>query len=225
MKCEKEKIILNKLSKNNHTKNINLSIEEIVNTITHALGFLLSIVGSFVLLYYNNPDNEIWRTIGFLVYGISLMLLYLSSTLYHSSKDSKLKKIFKRFDHSAIFLLIAGTYTPIVLIMMRDTWVIYLFILVWLMAIFGITGEFLFTEKLKSIEFIMYIFMGWIALVAIKPLLTLPIESFNWIILGGVIYSIGVIFYKWENFPFNHAIWHLFVLGGSIAHFIAISHI
>ena len=216
---------MNKSSNNNQKKHIDLSIEEIANSITHALGFLLSIFGSFFLLYYNNPNNDLWRTVGFIVYGMSLTLLYLSSTLYHSSKDSKLKKIFKRFDHSAIFLLIAGTYTPIVLITMRDTWVIYLFILIWIMAIFGITGEFLFTKKLKSIEFIMYIFMGWMAVIAIKPLLNLPIESFTWIITGGVIYSIGVIFYKWESIPFNHTIWHLFVLGGSISHFIAIFNI
>ena len=199
--------------------------EEIANSITHGLGFILSIIGLFVLLRYNNHDGDIWRTIGFSIYGTSLILLYLSSTLYHSSRDIKLKKIFKRFDHSAIFLLIAGTYTPIVLIAMRDTWVIYLFILIWLMTVFGIMGEFLFTQKFKSLEFIMYIAMGWMALIAIKPLLTLPPESFNWIIIGGIIYSIGVIFYKWDSIPFNHTIWHFFVLGGSASHFIAMLYI
>ena len=199
--------------------------EEIANSITHGLGFLLSIFGLFALLYYNNTENDIWRTVGFSIYGSSLILLYLSSTLYHSSRDSKLKKIFKRFDHSAIFLLIAGTYTPIVLIAMRDTWVVYLFVLIWVMTVFGIMGEFLFTQKLRSLQFIMYIAMGWMAVIAIKPLLRLPMESFTWIITGGIIYSIGVIFYKWESIPFNHTIWHLFVLGGSISHFIAMFYI
>jgi len=199
--------------------------EELANSITHGLGILLSIIGLFVLLKYNNPMGDIWRTIGFSIYGISLILLYLSSTLYHSVRDNKLKKIFKRFDHSAIFLLIAGTYTPIVLIAMRDTWVIYLFILIWIMTVFGITGQFLFTEKFKPLELIMYIAMGWMAIVAIKPLLDLPLESFSWIITGGITYSTGVIFYKWNSLPFNHTIWHLFVLGGSISHFIAMFYI
>ncbi len=206
-------------------KHMHSSKEEIANTITHGLGFVLSIFGLFALLYYNNLENDIWRTIGFSIYGSSLILLYLSSTLYHGTRDSKLKKIFKRFDHSAIFLLIAGTYTPIVLIVLRDTWVIYLFILIWIMTVFGITGEFLFTKKLKRLELIMYIAMGWMALVAIKPLLSLPVESFTWIIIGGFTYSIGVIFYKWESLSYNHTIWHLFVLGGSISHFIAMFYI
>jgi len=206
-------------------KHMHSPSEEIANTITHGLGFFLSIFGLFALLYYNNPTNDIWRTIAFSIYGTSLILLYLSSTLYHSVRDNKLKKIFKRFDHSAIFLLIAGTYTPVVLIAMRDTWVIYLFVLIWIMTIFGITGEFLFTKKLKRLELIMYIAMGWMALIAIKPLLSLPIESFIWIIIGGFIYSIGVIFYKWESLSYNHTIWHLFVLGGSLSHFIAMFYI
>ena len=210
------------MGNNKHTYSL---LEETANTITHGLGVLLSIAGLFTLLYYNNLENDIWRTVGFSIYGSSLILLYLSSTLYHGTKDSKLKKIFKRFDHSAIFLLIAGTYTPIVLISMRDTWVIYLFILIWAMTVFGITGEFLFTQKFKHLEFIMYIAMGWMALIAIKPLLGLPIETFTWIIVGGVIYSIGVVFYKWDSLPYNHTIWHLFVLGGSISHFIAMFYI
>ena len=210
------------MGNNKHTYS---PLEETANTITHGLGVLLSIAVLFTLLYYNNLENDIWRTVGFSIYGSSLILLYLSSTLYHGTKDTKLKKIFKRFDHSAIFLLIAGTYTPIVLISMRDTWVIYLFILIWAMTVFGITGEFLFTQKFKHLEFIMYIAMGWMALIAIKPLLGLPIETFTWIIVGGVIYSIGVIFYKWDSLPYNHTIWHLFVLGGSISHFIAMFYI
>ena len=210
------------MGNNKHTYS---PLEETANTITHGLGVLLSLAGLFTLLYYNNLENDIWRTVGFSIYGSSLILLYLSSTLYHGTKDSKLKKIFKRFDHSAIFLLIAGTYTPIVLISMRDTWVIYLFILIWAMTVFGITGEFLFTQKFKHLEFIMYIAMGWMALIAIKPLLGLPIETFTWIIVGGVIYSIGVVFYKWDSLPYNHTIWHLFVLGGSISHFIAMFYI
>ena len=108
---------------------------------------------------------------------------------------------------------------------MRDTWVIYLFILIWVMTVFGITGEFLFTKKIKFLEFIMYIAMGWMSMFAIKPLLALPGQSFLWIIVGGIIYSIGVIFYKWESLPFNHTIWHLFVLGGSISHFIAMFYL
>ena len=200
-------------------------LEEFINSMTHGFGFVLSIIGTFILIYYNNPNSDIWRSIGFIIYGVSLTLLYLSSTLYHGSKDTKLKKIFKRFDHSAIFLLIAGTYTPIVLVAMRDTWVIYLFVVIWIMAVFGITGEFIFTKKLRYLELIMYISMGWMAMIAIKPLQTLPEKTFFWIMTGGIIYSIGVIFYKWESLKFNHPIWHLFVLGGSISHFIAMFYL
>ena len=132
-----------------------LSISELINSITHGLGFLLSIGGLIILLVFNNPYQDIWRTVGFSIYGATLIILYLSSTLYHSTIDSKLKKIFKRFDHSGIFLLIAGTYTPIVLIAMRDTWVIYLFILIWIMTVFGITGEFVFTKKFKTLELLL----------------------------------------------------------------------
>ena len=200
-----------------------LSLSELINSITHGIGFLLSIVGLITLLLFNNPSQDIWRTAGFSIYGFTLILLYLSPTLYHSTIDSKLKKIFKRFDHSGIFLLIAGTYTPFVLISMRDSWVVYLFVLIWLTAIFGITGTFFFTEKLKYLQISMYFLMGWAAMIAIKPLLTLiPTLSFIWILIGGVIYSVGIIFYKWENLPYNHSIWHLFVLGGSISHYISI---
>ena len=136
----------------NQKEHIHSSSEELANSITHGLGFFLSIVGLVLLLVYNNPNGDIWRTVGFSIYGSTLILLYLSSTLYHGSTNHKFKKIFKRFDHSAIFLLIAGTYTPIVLISMRNSWVVYLFILIWLIAIFGITGEFFFTKKLILLE-------------------------------------------------------------------------
>ena len=134
--------------------------------------------------------------------------------------------MFRRLDHAAIYILIAGTYTPVILISLRTTWVIYLLPVIWFMAIIGVYIKIFYIHRYERLTLVFYIIMGWMALIAAKPLFnSIPIESFVWIILGGVAYTTGIIFYTWNRLPFNHTIWHVFVLGGSISHFIAMFYI
>ncbi len=200
--------------------------EEIANSISHGLGFILSIVAITFLVVYSCKDNDPWKMIAFSIYGSSLSILYLFSTLYHSFSNSRIKAIFRRLDHAAIYLLIAGTYTPFILISLRETWVIYLFPVVWSMAIIGIYIKIFYIHRYERLTLLYYIIMGWMALIAVKPLFnSIPIESFIWIFIGGLSYTSGVIFYAWERLPFNHTIWHGFVLMGSVSHYIGILYI
>ena len=201
-------------------------LEEIANSITHGLGVCLSIIGTIFLLIHTTENGDPWRIIGFIIYGASLTILYLCSTIYHSLKHSRAKAIFRRLDHSAIYLLIAGTYTPVILISLRTTWVIYLLPVVWAMAIIGVYIKIFYIHRYERLTLAYYIIMGWMALIAAKPLFnSIPIESFVWIILGGVAYTTGVIFYTWNRLPFNHTIWHGFVLAGSFSHFMGMLYI
>ena len=201
-------------------------LEEIANSISHGLGLALSVVGFTVLIFLANQSGDPWRLTAYIVYGTSLTTLYLFSTLYHSLTQSRMKAIFRRLDHSAIYLLIAGTYTPVILISLRTTWVILLLPVVWAMAIFGVYMKVFYIHKYERLTLIFYILMGWLALIAAKPLFnSIPIESFIWIIFGGVAYTTGVIFYAWNRLPFNHTIWHGFVLVGSFFHFMGMLYI
>ena len=201
-------------------------VEEIANSITHGLGFVLSVVALTILVVYANMEGDLWKIIAFSIYGSSLMMLYLFSTLYHSLTHSRTKAIFRRLDHASIYLLIAGTYTPIILISLRTTWVIYLLPVVWTMAIIGVYIKLFYIHKYERLMLAYYIIMGWMALIAVKPLFnSIPSESFVWIIMGGISYTTGVIFYSWHRLPFNHTIWHGFVLAGSFSHFMGMLYI
>ena len=201
-------------------------MEEIANSITHGLGFGLSVAGLTILVVYASIEGDPWRIAAFAIYGSSLTILYLVSTLYHSLTHSRTKAIFRRLDHSAIYLLIAGTYTPIILISLRTTWVLYLLPVVWTMAIIGIYIKIFYIHRYERLTLAFYIFMGWMALIAVKPLFhAIPIESFIWIIMGGFSYTCGVIFYSWVRLPYHHTIWHIFVLAGSISHYIGMLYI
>ena len=201
-------------------------VEEIANSITHGLGLGLSVVALTFLVVYASLEGDPWKITAFAIYGTSLIILYLCSTLYHSFTHSRIKAIFRRLDHAAIYLLIAGTYTPIILISLRSTWVIYLLPIVWAMAIIGVYIKIFFIHRYERLSLAYYIIMGWMALIAAKPLFnSIPIESFIWIILGGIIYTTGVIFYSWHRLPFNHTIWHGFVLLGSFSHFMGMLYI
>jgi len=200
--------------------------EEIANSITHGLGFGLSIAALTILVVRASTEGDPWRIIAFSIYGSCLTILYLFSTLYHSFSHSRAKAIFRRLDHAAIYLLIAGTYTPILLISLRTTWVIYLFPIVWTMAIIGVYIKIFYIHRYERLTLVYYIIMGWMALIAAKPLFySIPIESFIWIILGGVAYTSGVVFYVWDRLPYNHTIWHGFVLAGSFSHFMGMLYI
>ena len=197
--------------------------ERLFNTITHGIGFVLSIVALVLMVVYASYNSDAWGIVGVSIFGSTLILLYMSSTLYHAFSNGRVKQIFKTLDQSFIYLLIAGTYTPVLLITLRNTLGWTVFGLVWAMAIGGITHRIFFFDKLKKLSLVSYILMGWLSLIVFKSLLNAaPAELVVWLLIGGAFYTGGIIFYSWEKLPFNHAIWHLFVLGGSFSHFIGI---
>jgi hemolysin III len=160
--------------------------------------------------------------VSFSIYGATLVILYISSTLYHSFRSPRVKHIFRIFDHAAIYLLIAGTYTPFLLITIRGPWGWSLFGVAWGIAILGVVQASLALDKLKIFSLIAYLALGWLIVIVFKPLVAnLPLGGLAWLIGGGLFYTVGVIFYVGKRIPFNHAVWHLFVLGGSISHFFA----
>lgn len=198
-------------------------MEEIANSVTHGVGLLLSTAGLVILVVLASIYGDAWRVISFSIYGSSLILLYAASALYHSFPQERVKNIFKIMDHSAIYLLIAGTYTPFTLVLLRGAWGWSLFGTIWGLALAGIVFKVLFVRRFKVLSVIIYLIMGWLVLIAIVPMVkNIPSGGLGWLVTGGVLYSLGVIFYSWGKFSFHHAIWHLFVLGGSICHFFAI---
>ncbi|WP_129598236.1 PAQR family membrane homeostasis protein TrhA [Anaerophilus nitritogenes] len=200
--------------------------EEIANSISHGIGIVFSIVVVTILLVYAIWDKNPISITAFSIYGFCSICLYVASTLYHSFQKERVKKILRIFDHSSIFLFIAGTYTPVVLLTMRGYWRIGILTGVWVIALAGILFK-VFTfnkfEKYKVVSLSLYILMGWIVVIAIKPMLeVVPMGFFMWLLAGGIIYTLGTIFYACKKIPYNHAIWHLFVLTGSVLHFVGI---
>ena len=200
-----------------------INLEEIINAVTHGLGTVLAVIALVAMLYvYNNGGT--WHVMSCAIYGGSMVLLYLASTLYHSFTNQKLKSIFKFFDHAAIYVLIAGNYTPFALIPLHGDFGWTIFGVIWGVAAVGIIFQMFCVKKFKIFATLCYIAMGWFAVVMIRPLLeTVPVETIYWLIGGGVFYTVGAIFYLMHKLPYNHAIWHLFVLAGSAAHFVAIA--
>lgn len=206
-------------------KNISGSFdrEELANSITHAIGLALSLAALVILVVYAALQADGWKIVSFSIYGASLVLLYTASTLYHSFSSERAKHYLKIFDHSAIYLLIAGTYTPFLLVMIRGTWGWTIFGIIWGLAITGIIFKLFFVHRFRIVSTIIYLLMGWLIIIAFRPLIThVPENGLYWLLAGGLSYSFGVIFYLWEKIPYHHAIWHLFVLGGSIFHFFAV---
>jgi len=197
--------------------------EEIANSITHGIGALLSVAGLVVLIMLGVFYGNAFHVTCFTIYGTSLILLYLSSTLYHSLPGQTVKLLFKKFDHSAIFLLIAGSYTPLMLINIDGVLGWAITITVWILAILGIIIKCLFISKFEKLSLLIYLLMGWLCLFASKEIvMNIPAHSLIFLIIGGLLYSTGVIFYVWDNLPYNHGIWHIFVLAGSIFHYFSI---
>ncbi len=197
--------------------------EELANTLTHAAGVAFSIAGLVLLVVRAAIYGDAWQVVSFSIYGSSLILLYLASTLYHGFRSKRAKELLQIFDHSAIYLLIAGTYTPFLLVTLRGPWGWSLFGTIWGLALIGITFKIIFGTKYEVVSTVFYILMGWVVIIAIKPLLiALPLSGFAWLLAGGLAYTLGVIFFAWEKLPFNHAIWHGFVLAGSLFHFFGI---
>lgn len=199
-----------------------LNLEEILNAVTHGIGTILSIVALCVMIVLYN-DVSTWHLMSGAIYGGSLVLLYLASTLYHSFTNEKLKSLFKFFDHAAIYILIAGNYTPFALIPLHGDFGWTVFSVIWALAAIGILFQVFFVRRFKIFSTICYLLMGWFAVVMIEPLIaSLPIEGIYWLLAGGLFYTVGSIFYLVKRIPYNHAIWHLFVLAGSAAHFVAV---
>ena len=197
--------------------------EEIANTLTHALGAIMSVVACYLLLNTAFAGSSIVKTIGYSVYGASLLLLFTASTLYHAVQDSDKKKLFKLLDHCAIYLLIAGTYTPLMLIALDDQLGMIMLCIIWALAILGIFFKLRFGHRFKKTSLGTYLGMGLISITIIDQLQQkLSSQGLTLLALGGAIYCLGVIFYVNKRIIFNHAIWHLFVLGGAISHFFMI---
>ncbi len=197
--------------------------EERININSHAIGFILSIVASVALVMHAILHGDVWHIVSFSIFGVSLIVLYAASTLYHSAKKSELRSRLKIFDHAAIYVLIAGTYTPFTLVTLNGSigWVI--FGISWGLALTGIILKLFFTGRYKLVSTLMYILMGWIIVFAIKPLIdNLPLEGLLWLIAGGISYTIGAILYSIKKIKFNHAIFHIFVLIGSYCHFMSV---
>lgn len=197
--------------------------EEIANGITHGIGMLLSISGLVILIRFASLHGNAWHITSTSIFGTTLILSYAASTFYHSIPHPQVKQVLKVLDHAAIYLLIAGTYTPFTLVSLRGPWGWSLFGTIWGLALLGVVLKFTMNGKIAGISTAIYLAMGWIIVVAIKPLLA-AVETGGLVLLlaGGLAYSAGVIFYAWEKLPWNHAIWHLFVLAGSGCHFFAV---
>ncbi|CCO46865.1 hemolysin [Vibrio nigripulchritudo ATCC 27043] len=198
--------------------------EEIANSVTHALGMICGIVGLvFLLIKAVDHHADALTITSMSVYGGSLILLFLASTAYHAVPYRKAKRWLKTFDHCAIYLLIAGSYTPFLLVSLRTPLAIGLMIVIWSIALIGIIAKIAFVYRFKKLSLYTYLTMGWLSLIVIYQLaISLDIGGLVLLAVGGVVYSLGVIFYVCKRIPFNHAIWHGFVLGGAACHFFAI---
>ena len=197
--------------------------QEIANSVTHGLGVALSVAGLVVLVVLASLHATVWHVVSFSVYGASLVLLYTSSTLYHSFRSPRLKQVFHILDHSSIYLLIAGSYTPFVLVNLRGSWGWSLFGVIWGLSLAGILVKAFFTGRFKILSTSIYLLMGWLIVIAIKPLMhALPAGGIAWLAAGGLTYTAGAVIYMWKAIPYHHAIWHLFVLAGSICQYFAV---
>ncbi len=197
--------------------------EEIANSITHGLGIVLSIAGLAVLTAFASQFGNVWHIVSCSIYGATQIILYTASTLYHSIPLPRARAVLRVFDHAAIFLLIAGTYTPFTLVSLRGPWGWSLFGVIWGLAIAGIIGQGLLLRQKTIWMVIPYVLMGWVVVVGIRPLLSsVAAGGLMLLLAGGLAYTGGSIFYVWRRVPYHHAIWHVFVLAGSIFHFFAI---
>ncbi|MCG7376966.1 MULTISPECIES: hemolysin III family protein [Paenibacillus] len=197
--------------------------EEVANAVTHGIGAALSVAALVLLIVFSSMKGTAWHVVSFTIYGITMLMLYTNSTLVHALKEGKAKDLFEFFDHSSIYLFIAGTYTPFLFIAVRGTLGWTLFGVIWGIALFGVIFKAFFTKKFLFMSTIFYIAMGWLIVIAWQPLVAaIPSGGIVLLVTGGLMYTLGTLFYVWRGFPYHHAIWHLFVLAGSILHFFAV---
>lgn len=197
--------------------------EEKFNVISHGIGLILSIAALVILVVYASLYGSVWHIVSFSIYGASLIVLYLASTLYHNTQTPKLRHRLNIFDHASIYVLIAGTYTPFTLVVLNG-WVGWtIFGISWGLALTGVILKLFFIGKYDKISTAAYVLMGWLIVFAIKPLIhNLPIEGLLWLLAGGIFYTVGAVLYSIKRIKYNHAIFHIFVLLGSFSHFIAV---
>ena len=197
--------------------------EEIAHSVTHGIGAGLSIAGLTLLVVLAVLYGNVYQVVSFSIYGATLTILYLASTLYHSFQNPQVKRVFKVIDHASIFLLIAGTYTPFLLVGVKGTLGWTLLIVVWGLALLGVGFKALFIHRFQKISVLTYVLMGWLSVIVLKELsANIAPGGLVWLAAGGVIYTIGVIFYAMKKVRYTHTIWHIFVLGGSICHFFSV---
>ena len=198
--------------------------DEIASALTHGLGAVLALAGGAVLITLAAVHGDGWQLGASIVFGVTLLLLYTASTLYHAIQHPVAKGRLKVFDHCAIYLLIAGTYTPFTLIGLRGPWGWGLFAAIWTLALAGVIFKLFYTGRFKRLSTLIYIAMGWMIMVAAKPMLAaLDTWTLGWLLAGGLSYTLGTFFYHRESIRYSHAIWHLFVIAGSVCHFVAVS--
>jgi hemolysin III len=194
--------------------------EEIAHAVTHGLGLVLSIAALGTLVVMARVRGDAWHVAGCAVFGLALVLLYAASTLYHSVRSPRAKQLLRQLDHAAIFLLIAGTYTPFTLVSLRGDWGWTLFAVVWGLALLGVALHVAVPARARRLSVPLQLLMGWMAVVAFEPLIrSLHTEGLALLLLGGLAYTVGVIFFAWRRLPYNHAVWHVCVLAGSACHF------
>jgi len=197
--------------------------EEIAHAITHGIGALLSIAALVVLIVFSSLNGDTLQVISGIVFGTTMLFMYLSSTIVHSLPEGKWKDIFQIFDHSSIYLFIAGSYTPFLLVPLRGDIGWTLFGIIWGIAIAGVIFKIFFVKKFLVLSTLFYILMGWLIIFVWKPLTNLMHgNGITLLVIGGIFYTVGAIFYMWRSFPYHHAVWHLFVIAGSAFHFFAI---
>ena len=197
--------------------------EELLNVISHGTGMFLSIAALLLLVVYASINLTVWHIVSFSIYGASLVILYSASTIYHASKKPSLRLKLNVLDHSSIYVLIAGTYTPFLLVTLRGPWGWSLFGVIWACALAGIILKLFYTGRYDKLSTTAYVIMGWLVLVAVYPLIqNLALGGLLWLLGGGIFYTVGAVIYLQHSIRFNHAIFHIFVLLGSISHFISI---
>ncbi len=200
-----------------------LSSEEIANSVTHGVGLALSLAGFVGLILVAALHGGVLSIVSCSVYGVTLVGLYAASTVYHSVRKARWKRILKTIDHSCIYLLIAGTYTPFTLVVLRGAWGWTLFGMVWGLALCGIILKLWFVDRFSVASTVCYLLMGWLVLIALNPILsTVPLPALFWLLAGGLAYTAGVAFFALPRLRYSHAVWHGFVLAGSIFHYVAI---
>jgi hemolysin III len=197
--------------------------EERLNVVSHGFGLVLGFFGLIFLVVKSCMFGTVWHIVSFSIYGASMIVLYTASTVYHASKDVERRKKLNVFDHASIYLLIAGTYTPFTLVTIRGPWGWSIFGVIWGIAIAGIILKLFFTGRFNLVSTISYVVMGWIAIIAIKPMIAnTPVAGLWWLFAGGLFYTSGAVLYMFKKMPYNHATFHFFVLAGTISHFIMI---